>query len=837
MRDIKLEFNIDNQWIEIDIDQNTQFIFNIQGKDYSNPTYNDVEFSNTVSLPRTNKNEQTFRLFYRLDSVGINTNIRRNFRLYISQSLYQIGYFEVIGSNKEQYNIRLYGLLGDFFLGLKEDGSNTGKVSMMLPDLYNDGYGDDFRHRITKEFVAGFWDDTKGITNDMYSYFGYIPTYQGEYENFDSSQIFQTGFESAVNPVWWLDNIRNLKYIPNRGLTEHERSDTYNPTNPGETVPIGTPRFFGEYRSYYQKPIVKFSKLLDQIKRRYLYYYGWNIILDPDFFRLDNDYYNELWCLFDNYSIEDKLEQKIPSINITFPQITSQGDNVADQFVANNSILLNTNDIYSVNYNLKYNIAATNFASMLQILSKKNNLLINLQLALYDGTNLISESNVYQDLNKDTVRNESILFGQDSFLLNRSDEDTLESIEEEWYLSCPFNFNTFGLTNPQLKITIKLNGTTYWNTANDDSVNISAALSLRPLDINTLFINENKGIRSNTRISYKDIVKENISSLDFLLSYCKMFDLRFVIDEFNKTATIMTRSKYYSNKEIVDWSNKIDRTPEFQEEYTPFQWKTGIFKYNDNNSKYEEDYLSKIKKSYGSLTIDNNNEFLKNEEELLTNFIFDNIIQAYDYSQYYYSKGMSNTYEDDKVLAHLQTKDIKKSNFGIGLLLNNSENRRTSFSYNMIITDDHPEMLEYGYCWTSLEGYYITVNKIPNFKRLVIKQISSDKLLSLNFGNPLVSYSGNNDIIESPTGTITLYERFWRSYLRDLYSYNSKIITCNILLNELDIKDILRKFVRIDNTLYIVSKITGFNYNSDINNVQVELISVQNMDNYTNINY
>ncbi len=56
-------------------------------------------------------------------------------------------------------------------------------------------------------------------------------------------------------------------------------------------------------------------------------------------------------------------------------------------------------------------------------------------------------------------------------------------------------------------------------------------------------------------------------------------------------------------------------------------------------------------------------------------------------------------------------------------------------------------------------------------------------------------------------------------------------------INELDIKDILRKFVRIDNTLYIVSKITGFNYNSDINNVQVELISVQNMDNYTNINY
>lgn len=110
--------------------------------------------------------------------------------------------------------------------------------------------------------------------------------------------------------------------------------------------------------------------------------------------------------------------------------------------------------------------------------------------------------------------------------------------------------------------------------------------------------------------------------------------------------------------------------------------------------------------------------------------------------------------------------------------------------------------------------------------------LTSDSKYSLDYGKNSKYY--NNYVSDvNYLESATLYNKFFKSWVEDKYSNNTKILTCYVYLTTNEYKNLkLNSFIIINNTLFIINVITDFDIIQE-GLTKVELTKVNNIDNYT----
>ena len=294
-------------------------------------------------------------------------------------------------------------------------------------------------------------------------------------------------------------------------------------------------------------------------------------------------------------------------------------------------------------------------------------------------------------------------------------------------------------------------------------------------------------------LNMNDLIPKGIFQRDFFISICKMFNLYVYDDQFDDKKLIIKPYIDFYDGSAIDWSNKIDRAkPLSIKPMSEINARYYQFKYKQDNDHYAENYRKKFNEGYGDYIFDTEFDFVKDTDT--TELIFANSV-LYQYTgtdKIYpaiYKLSNSNISEDpiDSIIRILQAKRI------IG---------RTSWKIKNGGTD-LVTLTEYGYAG-HLDDPFTLGNDIA-------------------FGAPKEIYF---DATSYPT--TNLFNAYYSDYMAEVTDKNSKLLSCNVLLNTLDILNLdFSKLIYIDGSLFRLNKVTGYNP-IDYQTTKVELLKVIN---------
>lgn len=163
--------------------------------------------------------------------------------------------------------------------------------------------------------------------------------------------------------------------------------------------------------------------------------------------------------------------------------------------------------------------------------------------------------------------------------------------------------------------------------------------------------------------------------------------------------------------------------------------------------------------------------------------------------------------------------------------------------FNYWLTDDIKDMVllnDATPCWIMTNSEYnglgeriaIKVQELPYYTRDIVLnsgQQIGNIVHSWNFGHPQVTFVPQTYTTEGDS----IYDKWWKNYLKDLYDVNSRKLTCYVKVN-LDGKPWpywLRRFYWFQNSLWRLNEIKDLNMSS-FEPTQLTFIKVNDMENY-----
>lgn len=414
------------------------------------------------------------------------------------------------------------------------------------------------------------------------------------------------------------------------------------------------------------------------------------------------------------------------------------------------------------------------------------------------------------------------------------------------------------------------------------SFDYASTLSLTQLD-SSIYYQVNGKMRSYQPVRKKDLLGGlEGTPCDWLLSYCKLFGLFIEKDKVEDTIYIKMRNNWYNN-ETIDLDNLIDRSKEINVNPLTFETKWYNFKYGEANGKFLDRYLKDYSQDFGKQLINTQYNFDAEEIDLLEETKFRNGLTALEKSNYfntkkdingntipqclfdwctvtYYNYNNNNeTLETNMCLPSqtsmeelnpltpkefydgipkLQFKDAEKApTDGYGVLVFFSGKKNTGNAEywisddveEMFIDGDNPCWLQTQHEWNAAwtERVAIKTTVLPEFNRYVEHNNIITAAWDFGYTKELYVPYYKYDVDRTPT----MYENFWKNYIQDLYSVNTRNIDCYVALNSNNVNDFMRKFYWFDNCYWVCTKVTDFDIAIDKSTL-CSFTKVNDMANY-----
>jgi hypothetical protein len=305
-------------------------------------------------------------------------------------------------------------------------------------------------------------------------------------------------------------------------------------------------------------------------------------------------------------------------------------------------------------------------------------------------------------------------------------------------------------------------------------------------------------IANEVAVIYDEVLDLNfclprgIFQRDFFLSICKMFNLYVYDDPVDEKKIIIKPYIDFYSGTTLDWTNKIDRSKTWSiKPMSEVKARYYQFKYKSDNDYYGENYRKKFNEGYGDYIFDTEFDFVKETESAELMFAASVLYQLNGTDKVYpsiYKVSSSGVAEDnmDSVIRILQAKKITG---------------RTSYNIKNGATNVGSALTSYGYAG-HLDDPFTPTN-------------------DLNFGAPKEIY-----FAATSYPTTNLFNAYYSEYMAEITDKDSKLLTCNILLNTFDIKDLdFAKYIYIDNVLYRINLVDSYNP-IDYTTTKVELLKV-----------
>lgn len=915
----------------VDFSSELSIPFTYQLKNVNNPTIVKNPFTKTITVIGTQNNNAIFGSIYNLDReqlfdaekmVGayFNPSIRTPFSIYRNGELIESGYMQlnsVTLKNKiVNYEITLYGGLGDFFYSLMY---NENSELLTLADLT---YGVDdvqtglpfedsdreFDFTINKEFVYSCFQNVgKDNNNTINDYITFVPSYNGLPENFDSDKV--------------LINTHNNSYIsPTTSTTvDNKTYTTYN-----NYVLAQLPRKYTEWemldlRSYLQRPAIKMSKIIDACCNP-INNGGYSVQLDPDFFNSNNPYYNDAWVALPLLTNIEKEKNNITTVDGEFinsdlsiglvdnqriKEITSYILPISDfsidgDYIDLSRIPVGTLSNVEINFDILYKcecdddkLYLTKFIPTPRKPTVGKSVLTTQIVVYNENDEIISETDILRFatdsvnsqldyilgyFQKVTTNNYKFVTdaGKSSFNIK------LENIPYQTKLKIGLKFINNVYSNDK-------NVFEYGQTNSQNDVIIDGSFVFSPKNIILSRDEPDSVVASNSKISKQFLLKTEKSPADYLLSYCKLFDLHFHKDNGEKTIKIQTRNNFY-NGNIIDWNNKIDYSKDFKIKPICFDkkfYQMGL----EGESYYLTKYKNEYSVEYGQKRINTNYNFNADTSKIYEGNVYQNAVSAIDTSPYYHTF----IDKDDRLLAPFCNSNFEYSLFNVDntnaietteltyttpaivggwswnrnsgydsfaktcfynlendekslsdissvLLFYNGQVTPTDFDGNRIrykLTDDVNEMYTLNNkvpCWLFSDYDYTADYQIITYDCTTLPQFLRYKIVgnqvqaSWDFGVPKESYIPNITYEDNTT----IYNQYWNTYYNDTLNINTKEVECYVNLNDVNVNsELLHNFYYFNGCYWVLNKIDNYNINK-FDSTKCTFIKVNELGNYKN---
>jgi hypothetical protein len=294
-------------------------------------------------------------------------------------------------------------------------------------------------------------------------------------------------------------------------------------------------------------------------------------------------------------------------------------------------------------------------------------------------------------------------------------------------------------------------------------------------------------------IVVNDTIPKGIFQKDFFASIVKMFNLYVYEDKLvEKKLIIKPFIDFYDGSQI-DWTGKVDRGSVIRlKPMSEFTARYYDYKYKQDNDFYGENYRKKYNEGYGDLIYDSENEFVKEVDSTELIFASTILYQKTATDKVYsaiYKLSNENTKEDkmDSVIRILQAKKIT----GVtSWAIQNGVGGSTLASYTA-----------YGYAGHLDDPF-----------------------------NPQadINWGATKEVFYSATAVTAanLFAGYWSEYIAEITDKDSKLLTCSVKLNEVDIYNLdFSKLIYIDGSLWRLNKVLDYNP-MDFNVTKVELLKV-----------
>lgn len=286
----------------------------------------------------------------------------------------------------------------------------------------------------------------------------------------------------------------------------------------------------------------------------------------------------------------------------------------------------------------------------------------------------------------------------------------------------------------------------------------------------------------NEFIDINETIPKGIFQKDFFSSILKMFNL-YVTEstEKSKHLIITPYIDYYDFNNTQDWTLKIDRSKPFRlKPMSELNGRYFEYKYKPDADFFNENYQKKYSQGYGDYIEDTGFEFANDKQTAEIIFAASTLVgyQGDDkvMAAIYKKSNTQNTTSEDKIDSIIRIMQVKKIT---GVAQWKIENGNANLSGNI----DY-----YGY------GGHLDDPDAP--------------AADINFGAPKEIYF----TLTSTYPSANLFNGYWSDYVAEISDKDSKLLTCNVRLTDIDIFNLnFSKPIWIDGTLWRLNKVIDYN--------------------------
>lgn len=401
-------------------------------------------------------------------------------------------------------------------------------------------------------------------------------------------------------------------------------------------------------------------------------------------------------------------------------------------------------------------------------------------------------------------------------------------------------------------------------------------------------VGENKTVKTETQIDKQILFNnENENSvLDFLLSYTKRFGIVWTKDKTEKKIYAWKRDTFYKRGADINLEDYIDYNQEVKIKPLNFDYRFYTFRDVENNNYYSQMYKKKYSKEYGQKRVDTNYPFSEDSSEMTPNSIFQEIPEVNvnaEYNRRWYTTygdnigGWISTAKNTLTTYDIQSTSTKSFDFNFNTIVDGyvwysasqgndwthrpscagEDNAAGSLDYALLffvnfqtpmdgnknqipfyLTDDVDEM----YTLNSSKPTFLQTNSeydnarnriarrltaIPNFSRWITE--GNNVKESWDWGTPAELYV--RGIVQGED--INLYGKFWKNYLGDQFSVNSRTLTCHVDLRKMTPEWMtLGNRFYFENSVWVLSEVNDYNEMTE-DTTECVFIKVLDLNNYT----
>ena len=657
-----MDFRLYIKGQECDLNDTFAVQLSYTAEDTESPSAVITEYSKTVTLPRTGKNDLIFNFIGDLDRVQDNETYYFNpleripMLLTYKGSTVLEGYAKLENISNDSYSVTLYSGVADFFYSFSTD---TDGDTFTIDRLR---FETDLDFDITKETVNTAWQRLKNPNKtgtNKWDTINFAPMYNGLPEDIDAGKA--------------LINISGSSVFTASTMTSD--GNTYE-TYQGNMLALSsfsgehTEFEIGDLRSYCQRPVLNVKKFFEAVQTT-AYEKGFILNLDEGFFNDLNPYYSKTWLTMPMLTqLETDGQTWTGRCSSTYTEDVKPKTEASANVIFTGQ--LNGTEVSLPDVNGKSNLNIK-FSLSADVNYSGSELYTGFLMHNYNSTQTGNTSNdsynqnnnsgiVIQFIVKD-VDNDSIIAASPTY--------TLSSLIDGQLKKYP-SYVGYGSNQESIAGTFKNNsgrwdftgigGNTEFDAVVEDVPrvnNMSVSMVVysyadklyrdkeywldnlrKGEEIKTLRGHVNDGdliftsfgkTGSNAHITARMMFSNMGSVADYMIGFSKMFGLKWLQE--GKTINLMTRNRYYT-KTINDYSDDSDRSNIKTEPLTHNK------RYYDLKNDADETYFTEKYKrdwgaEYGRQRVDTGYKFDSDVEEFFKDLAYKGGVYGKMKSNYY----------------------------------------------------------------------------------------------------------------------------------------------------------------------------------------------------------